>query len=176
MNNQNFMYDVAFSFLQEDEGLAIQLCDMLEGRYNTFIYSEKQVELAGKDGEETFNLVFGEQSRVVVVLFRNNWGKTGWTRIEMTAIRNRGYEYGYDFSLFIPLEKNSRLPKWLPKTQIWFDSNRWGIEGTIPVIEYKIKQEGGSTKKETAVDKAERINRLIESKEKKKAFLDSVKE
>ena len=96
-----YEYDVAFSFLNTDENIAIKLNDLLSGRFNTFIYSEKQAELAGKDGEEKFNEVFGRQARVVVVLYRNEWGTTKWTRIEMTAIKNRAFEYGYDFTSVI---------------------------------------------------------------------------
>jgi len=173
-NNENFKYDVAFSFLQQDEKVAIKLADLLEGRFDTFIYSEKQAELAGKDGEDMFNQVFGEQARVVVVLYRDTWGTTKWTRIEMTAIKNRAFDNGYNFSLFIPLKDSITLPRWLPKTQIWFNYNRWGIESAASVIEYKIQEEGGAEKKETIRDRALRINREIESKKKREALLNSV--
>lgn len=174
MNDIKFKYDVAFSFLQKDEKLALQLSDLLSGRFKTFVYSENQAELAGKNGEQIFNDVFGEQSRIVVVLFRSDWGQTKWTRIEMTAIRNRAFEYGYDFTLFIPLEDNLTLPKWLPKTQIWFNYNRWGAEGATSIIEFKIQQEGGTEHKETVKDKAARLERAFDAQKKKEAFLNSV--
>ncbi|MCX6911329.1 MAG: hypothetical protein NTY01_25250 [Verrucomicrobia bacterium] len=68
MNTKNYKYDVAFSFLQEDEALAQQLSDLLKGRVTTFIYTERQKELAGTDGEQTFNRVFGQEARIVVIL------------------------------------------------------------------------------------------------------------
>src|ERR1039458_4546278 len=92
-----YEYDVAFSFLAQDELLATNLNDLLQDRLNTFLYSKRQGELAGTDGEQTFNSVFGEKARVVVVLYRAGWGETPWTRIEETAIRNRAFEHGYDF-------------------------------------------------------------------------------
>ena len=55
---------------------------------STFIYTKNQEEIAGKDGENTFNKVFGEEARVVVVLYRKGWGNTSWKRIEETAIKN----------------------------------------------------------------------------------------
>jgi hypothetical protein len=173
MTNKKYKYDVAFSFLQEDEDIAIKLSDLLKGRFTTFIYSENQAELAGKDGEKIFNSVFGKECRIAVVLFRNNWGKTKWTRIEMTAIKNRAFDDGYDFTLFIPLEENAKLPKWLPRTQIWYNYNRWGIDSAASIIEYKIHQEGGIEKVESISDKAARIDREIDFKKKKEAFLDS---
>ena len=100
-----YKYDVAFSFLARDEGLATELNDLLQDRVRTFLYSRKQGEIAGKDGEQSFNAVFGKEARLVVVLYRRGWGETPWTRIEETAIRNRAFEYGYDFVKFIPLDE-----------------------------------------------------------------------
>jgi hypothetical protein len=71
-----YEYDVAFSFMSQDEALATEINDLLQDRLKTFLYSKKQEELAGTDGEETFNRVFAEKSRVVVVLYRSDWGKT----------------------------------------------------------------------------------------------------
>ena len=99
MNENNFKYDVAFSFLAEDEELTIQINSLIQDRIVTFIYSRKQGKIAGTDGERTFNRVFGSEARIVFVLYRENWGKTPWTRIEETAIRNRAYDEGYDFVL-----------------------------------------------------------------------------
>jgi len=96
-DNDPFKYDIAFSFVTEDEGLATQLNDRLQDRYRTFLYSKVQEKLAGTDGEKTFNAVFGKEARIVAVLLRPEWGNTRWTRIEETAIRNRAHDQGYDF-------------------------------------------------------------------------------
>jgi hypothetical protein len=87
---EHFTYDVAFSFLSQDEALAIEISDLLQGRFATFVYSERQKDLAGADGEEKFSSVFLSESRIVAILFRSGWGETKWTRIEQTAIRRRG--------------------------------------------------------------------------------------
>ena len=63
-----FAYDVAFSFLAEDEGLANELNGLVRDRLATFLYSERQAILAGTDGESTFGEVFARQARTVVVL------------------------------------------------------------------------------------------------------------
>jgi hypothetical protein len=49
---EEFEYDVAFSFNALDEGIATQLNDLLSPRLKTFIYSERQREIAGTDGQE----------------------------------------------------------------------------------------------------------------------------
>jgi hypothetical protein len=170
---KDYKYEVAFSFLKEDELLAIKINDLIQDRLSTFIYSKKQEEVAGTDGEETFNRVFSEEARIVVVLYRQNWGNTPWTRIEETAIRNRAYDEGYDFTVFIPLDKKPQLPKWLPKTQIWANLERYGVEGAANIIETKIQQTGGSVREESVEEHAIRLKREIEVEQERKHFLAS---
>lgn len=172
-NDKQYKYDVALSFLEEDESLAVQIDDLLKDRLSTFIYSNRQKEVAGTDGEKTFNEVFGSQSRIVVVFYRENWGKTPWTRIEETAIRNRAYNEGYDFVLFIPMEASQKVPQWLPKTQIWIGLDRWGNNGAASVIESRVQASGGTPKEENALEFAKRKKRDLERIRDRKAFLES---
>lgn len=173
MDQDNYKYDVAFSFLAGDEALATELNDLLQDRLNTFLYSKKQEELAGTDGEETFNAVFGKQARLVVVLYRAGWGETPWTRIEQTAIRNRAFDEGYDFVTFVPLDEPATVPTWLPKTQLWVGLNRWGASGTASVIEARVQELGGLPHEETIEDRAKRLERSLKFQEKRKQFLNS---
>jgi len=173
MNEKEFKYDVAFSFLAEDEDLAIQINDLIQDRVKTFIYSRKQGEIAGTNGERTFNRVFGSEARIVFVIHREGWGKTPWTRIEETSIRNRAFEEGYDFVLFAPLDKPPATVKWLPKNRIWIGLDRWGVEGAASVIESKIQEVGGTPREERVEDRAARLSRAIIAEKKKQAFLDS---
>lgn len=173
MNEKKYKYDVAFSFVQDDEPLARAVNDLIQERAATFLYSKRQEEIAGTDGEKTFATVFGEESRTVVVLYRGTWGTTPWTRIEETAIRNRAFLEGYDFVIFMPVEKGATLPKWLPKTQLWIGLERWGIEGAASVIEARIQQAGGEPREESAQDRAARLKRHIDSETARNQFLDS---
>ena len=175
MTTDDYRFDIAFSFLAEDEPLAQELSDALQDRLEVFIYSKKQEELAGTDGEETFNRVFGCEARTVAVLYRENWGETPWTRIEKTAIRNRAFEKGYDFVTFIPLEKPALMPEWLPKTRIWLDLERWGVKGATVVLERKAQEAGATPRTETAVQLAQRIQRQDERERRKQSILQSPK-
>jgi hypothetical protein len=172
MNQDSFKYDVAFSFLAQDEALASELNDLLQDRLKTFLYSKEQEAIAGTDGEETFNKVFGEESRIVVVLNRFGWGETPWTRIEKTSIRNRAYEDGYNFVLFIPLDE-AALPKWLPKTQLWIGLSRWGINGAASVIEALVQEQGGIPHVESVQERATRFERALKFAERREQFLNS---
>lgn len=173
MPTDKYKYDVAFSFLAADERIAVQLNDLIQDRVSTFIYSENQKEIAGTDGERKFNEVFREQSRIVVVLFHDGWGDTPWTRIEQTAIRNRAYEDGYDFTVFIPLDESAKLPDWVPKTRLWVGLERWGLEGAASVIEARVQETGGSPREESFEERAFREKREIDAIRKRKEFLGS---
>jgi hypothetical protein len=175
--SQEYKYDVAISFLQEDEQLAIEIADRIGDRVavDVFVYSKRQNELVGKDGLEAFSGIFGEQSRVVVVLHRGQWGQTPWTRVEETAIKNRGIEgeQGWDFLLLIRLDMSAPIPKWLPRTRIWLGFDKYGINGAANAIETVVQQSGGEVRAETAVDYAGRIARRIDFKRERVSWYSS---
>lgn len=165
-----YKYEVAFSFLQKDESIAYQVNDIIQDRIETFIYSKKQEELVANDGEQKFNDVFFKESRIVVLLYRDGWGETPWTRIEQTAIKNRAFNSGWDFLLLVNLDKNSTLPPWIPKTYIWFDYERWKSDGLAPVIEQRVKEVGGHVRPESIEDKANRFKRLRNAVKEREQF------
>jgi hypothetical protein len=171
--NDNFKYDIAFSFCQEDENIAYEINDYLKDAHKVFIYSKRQNELVGSDGEIEFKRTFSEYSRVVVVLYREKYGTTTWTRIEEEAIRNRAYDEGYDFTIFIPLEENNAIPKYLPKTRIWYDYMRFGPQNAANIISFLVTERGGQAIKETPKEKAERIKRKIHFNDKLQNYLKS---
>jgi hypothetical protein len=172
-----FAYDVAFSFLSEDEGTASQLNDLLKPRLTTFFYAERQKEVAFKDGEATYREVFAQQSRAVVVLYRAGWGERRWTAIEKDGIRSRALNegYGYRFVCFVRMDdpQTAPLPKWFPETALWFDLKRWGIEAAAAAIEQRAQEFGGRPHTETAVEAAARIRRDNIAESERQAFLES---
>lgn len=173
MSDEQFKYDVAFSFCFEDEPQAIELNDLIQDRFSTFLYSRRQEVLAGTDGEESFSRVYGTEARFVVVFLREKWGTTPFTRIEQTAIRNRAFNKGYDFTLFIPREQPAKMPEWLPKTRLWHDWSRWGAKGAASVIEARIAELGAKPREETVLDHAARMNREAEFQKRRKEYLRS---
>lgn len=165
-----YKYDVAFSFLTQDDGLAGQLNDRLQDRAKTFIYFERQNEVALTDGEETFGRVFREEARLVVVLYRQGWGDSTWTRVEQAAIRARGFDLAYDFAKFIALEESAKLPPWVPKTHIYIGLKRFGLDGAAAVIEQRIRELGGQVHQETVEEHAQRVEREIDFERRRAAF------
>jgi hypothetical protein len=170
-----FKYDVAFSFLAEDEALARCLNDILASRVSTFFYSDsqRQKHIAGRDGDAVYSRIFSEEARTVVVFYRPAWGERGFTQIEATAIRNRAFEKGFQFVTFIPLHKPPTVPAWLPKPRVWASLERWGIDHAAAVIESRIQEAGGAPKEETAEEAAARVARTVISENERRGFLDS---
>lgn len=160
----DYQYDVALSFLAQDERLATQLASVLEERHRVFLYSRKQEQLAGTDGEKTFNDVFAKQARVVVVLYRKGWGESPWTRIEETAIRNRAFEEGYDFALFAPTDDKPSVPPYVPKSRLWIGLARFGVNGAASVIDARVQELGGEPRILTLEQRAARAHSVAEFK------------
>lgn len=174
MAASDFKYDVAFSFLTVDESVATQLHAKLKGRLSSFLYTDaaRQREIGGRDGDEAYGRVFGEEARTVVVLYRSGWGDKGFTQIESTAIRNRGFDHGHEFLTFINRD-NSPLPKWLPKSRVWVGLDRFGVDHAATVIESRVQEAGGEPYDETAIARAERMQVEHLAENDRQLFLDS---
>jgi hypothetical protein len=172
MVSNDFKYDVAFSFLAEDENIAERIADELRDRIKPFIYSERQKDLVGKDGVETFSKVFKEDARICVVLYRPNWGKTKWTRVEETAIKDRVFEKGWECLVVISID-SSQIPPWLPKSKIWLGFERFGVQGAASVIDARFQEAGGSTYELTPSEKAALLKKKSDVESKRQHFLDS---
>lgn len=169
---KTYKYEVAFSFLQEDESLAYQIKDLIQDRLSTFIYSEHQKEAVGKDGVETYNKIFLEESRIVVILYRDGWGETPFTRIEQEAIKQRCYEESANFTVFISLDKNK--PKWLQPFQVWYDIERYGIKSAAAIIEKRVFEYGGEVREETIADQVARHNRELTRQKEFEKYIASI--
>ena len=165
-----FKYDVAFSFLSQDESLAQELSDLLSDRYETFLYSGRQNEIAGADGELKFKTIFGQLSRFVVVLYRNGWGETPFTRYEEQAIRDRAFEHGYDFLKLIPLDEPAGVPRYVPRPNLWINTKRWGAQDAAAVIDARLQELGAEPRVETVVLRAQRVQRQREFGRQRDAF------
>ncbi len=159
MTEKSYEYDIAFSLLARDESVATELNDALSESYKTFIYPERQRELAGTDGEKTFSELFQRKARLVVVLFRNEWGTTPWTRIEQTAIRNRAFDQAYeDFAFFIAMDASIVRPDWVPRRILWFGLEQFKIDRAIGAIDARLQEVGGEpTAAPTLIDHARKF-------------------
>lgn len=148
-------FDIAISFLHEDLDTATLLRDALAESFEVFIYMKKQEELAGTDGLESFRSVFRHRSRLVVVLLRERWGTTPWTRVEMEAITDRFLAEGPAF-LFVVMMEQYTPPKWIPEKLIRFSLADFGMEQAVGAIKARALEQGSELHRPTAAFLAER--------------------
>ena len=120
-----------------------------------FFYPRNQEELAGTDGLESMRKPFFNDSRVMVVLYREPWGKTPWTRVEETAIKDGCLEYGWERLFFIVLDRKSPIPLWLPKTLVRLNYEDFGLEQAVGAIKARVQENGGECSPITPTKRAE---------------------
>jgi hypothetical protein len=147
-------YDIAISFLSQDMAIAAAFRDRLNEGLKVFFYPRNQEELAGTDGLESMRTLFLDRSRVAMVLYREPWGKTPWTRIEETAIKERCLDQGWHSLFFVMLDKGSTPPIWLPQTHIRFSYADFGLEQAIGAIKMRVQECGGTITPPTALSRA----------------------
>lgn len=143
------------SFLSADEAIASALYNALSNGLEVFFYPRKQEALAGTNGMESMRMPFLEDSRLVVVLYREQWGKTPWTGVEQTAIQERCLSQGWQSLFFMMLDNTSSPPPWLPRTHIRFNYADFGIEQAVGAIKARVQESGGVIKPLSALKRAE---------------------
>lgn len=151
-------FDITISFLHEDLETATQLRDALAESLEVFIYTQKQEELAGTDGLESFRGVFRHRSHLVVILLRGRWGTTPWTRVEMEAITDRFLAEGPAF-LFVVMMEPCTPPRWIPEKLIRFSLADFGLEQAVGAIKARALEQGSELHRPTTAFIAERAQR-----------------
>jgi hypothetical protein len=70
------------------------------------------------------------------------------------------------------MDSSAKIPKWLPKNRIYYDFERWGVNGLAPIIETRIQEAGGAANAESLQDHASRLKRsVLLEKERTKYFI-----
>jgi hypothetical protein len=148
-------YDVAISFLVQDIALAQELYDKLSQGLNVFFFPHNQEELAGTDGLESMREPFFNQSRLNVVLYRERWGNTPWTGVEAAAIKDSCLENYFENIFLFVVEPTRTLPKWLPKTHVYFSYNDYTVDEAAGAIKSRVQEQGGHFMPMTPAKRAE---------------------
>jgi hypothetical protein len=173
MTKQDKKYDVAISFLHRDEPLADEIHQRLAEHFNVFVYQKRQEELAGTNGLESFREAFRVESRLVVVLYREGWGKTTFTRVEEDAITDRFRDDGWDFLLFVMLNDTDEPPKWLPEKRIRFSYLQYGLQQLLGAVKMRAQELGSVVRTETTVDRAKRFAAESQSRADREGLLQT---
>src|ERR1700726_183676 len=137
---------------------AILKPSLMRPHLNVFYFPHNQEELVGTNGPESMREPFFN-TRVVVVLFRDPWGKTPWTGVEETAIGERCLKQGWPGLVFVNLDLTSTTPKWVPTTHLRFGMQAYGMEGLVGVIKAHVREHGGTLMPADAASEMRRVQR-----------------
>ena len=96
-------------------------------------------------------------ARVNVVLYRERYGKTPWTGVELKAIQDSCLQTGFRSLLFVQLEKKDGKPDWLPDTHIRCVLGDFTIDQLVGAIKNKVQELGGVIHRPDAMSEAERV-------------------
>jgi hypothetical protein len=146
MNDQDYVYDVAISFLHQDLALAQALYDELSKGLEVFFYPHNQEELAGSDGLDSMRAPFRSQSRLNLVLYRPKWGNTRWTGVEEIAIKESCLATSFKSIFFFVIEPTTEIPAWLPETHVRFNYADFTLEEAVGAIKARVQERGGHFK------------------------------
>lgn len=137
--------DVAISVLHDDRQVAKQIREDLPEDISVFLYTERKADTAGRDGLELFSGVF-RIARLCLVLYREEWGEVGYTRVEEDAIKDRLKGEGPDFLLLVRFGEVDELPPWFPQWDQWIDYYAEGAGGVADAVVSKLREleRGGS--------------------------------
>lgn len=165
--------DIAFTFLNPDLGLAEELARLLRDHVSTFVFSEHQKDLVGKDGVAQFTTIFQERARFVVVLYREGYGKTGWTGIEKAAVTSRALELGWGSLMVISLD--GKVPQWFPTSWLFAGIDAVGHRVAADAILGRFRELGQEGRPQSLVQYAVGISRQLASREEAELWQRSTK-
>src|SRR5262249_36247929 len=150
------VYDVAISFLVADEKIASAIKTRL-ACLNVFFYPHNQEELIGTNGLESMRAPF-LSARVNVLLYRERYGKTPWTGVELKAIQDSCLQTGFQSLLFVQLEKKDGTPDWLPNTHIRHVLGDFTpLHQLVGALKHKVQELGGVIHRPDAMSEAARV-------------------
>jgi hypothetical protein len=148
-------YDVAISFLVADEKTASQIKSGLAG-LNVFFYPHNQEELVGTNGIESMREPF-LAARVNVILFRERYGNTPWTGVELSAIQDSCLKTRFQSLVFAQLDKDDQKPLWLPDTHIRCVLGDFTLDQLVGAIKLRVQERGGQVVKASPLELAKRL-------------------
>ncbi len=159
----NYKYDIAISLCKEDVDFARKLVEQINPKLNIFFYEDRQEEVVGKLGPKKFAKVFGKEARVVVILYRKEWGESYNTGLEEDAIHQRTKE-GYDFIIIISLDENDKAPDWYVSNRIYADARKLSVEELTNIIEMRVSERGGEVEPLTFEERVELFQEKLEKR------------
>lgn len=139
----DYKYDLAISLLDEDAQLGWDIVNKLGNPDRIFFYRKDVDEITFSNGVNVFSEIFANQSRFVLVLYREMYGDSDWTAIEYSVIQERfkkTIKANNSPILFCKLDQASK-PTWLPETYLYYKIDE--LDELIRLLRKKITDNGG---------------------------------
>lgn len=143
------VFDVALSCLTRDVPIANALWHALSPHIGVFVHEYGQGEVA--PGSVCSPAVFLTESRLNVILFRDGYGDTPWTRAELAAIQERARRDGSDSLLVVLLSSECTPPVWHPTNRIHSSLADDGIPGIAALVLVRAHEVGARDPNETTI-------------------------
>lgn len=132
-----FDYDVAISFAGPDRECAERLARILRAAGVAVFYDRfDQAELWGKNLHVYLSELYQLRSKYCVVFLSANYGRDGWTRLELDAALAREFQAGQDYILPIRLD-DSRVPSILP-TKGYVDWRHYSVDEIADLVRERL--------------------------------------
>src|SRR5665647_164214 len=121
--NNDYIYDIAFSFAGEQREYVSQVHKILTERYNVRVFYDKdlkiQIDLWGKDLAEEFQKIYEKQSKWCLLFISKDYKEKFWARHEKRsalarAIREKG-------TYLLPARFDDTEIDGIPNTTIYID-------------------------------------------------------
>jgi Transcriptional regulatory protein, C terminal len=157
------LYDVAISYLQTDSFLASSLAARLAENLKVFYYPRTGERLLGTEPIELIRAPFLFGSRVILLLYRADWGQTDWTRVEQSAIEEACNSQGWSKLFFVELERHRSPPDWLPGGHVTISLDNYDMNQLVGAIKVRVQERGGTiTKSGFVVERADTLSNTDE--------------
>jgi MoaA/NifB/PqqE/SkfB family radical SAM enzyme/DNA-binding Lrp family transcriptional regulator len=104
MHDNDFEYDVAFSFAGEDRPYVGEVASFLKGRLRIFYDAFEQVDLWGKDLYTHLDDVYRKRARYCVIFISRSYANKVWTNHERRSAQARAFEEHREYILPVRLD------------------------------------------------------------------------
>jgi len=90
MERDNYKYDIALSFAEEDRNIAVALaCELGRKGISVYYYPDNIIETAGKQLSQKLTEIYTKDAKYAVVIVSDHYFQKKFAEIEFEAIKNR---------------------------------------------------------------------------------------
>lgn len=122
-SEDNFVYDIAFSFAGEQRNYVYEVYRILTDEYDVKVFydqsEEIQANIWGKDLTEEFHKIYSEQSRYCLIFISNEYEEKVWTRVEKRSALERAIKEKKEYIL--PAHFDDTVIPGIPRTIGYID-------------------------------------------------------